>query len=785
VHAAPGRQTYLLTGVTGFLGKVLLEALLRRRDELGVERVLVLIRPKGPFDAAARFAREVAPSPCLSRLPAGWMDAVRVVRASLDQPDLRLAPADREAVLGHTTRIVHAAASVDFGLPLGEAARSNVLTALNLLALAQACHRLSSFVYVSTAYVTPHPGDGVPITETLAPLPAPAESLYAAMLEGQVDERALLDRTGHPNTYTLTKSVAEHLLVANRGTVPLAIVRPSIISASRRHPFPGWIDSVSGFAAFTIFLGMGHMRAVVGHPHARLDLIPVDDAATGILLAGDAARSGGPPAIRYAVAGLAHSPTVRECGDTIQEFFTFHRVDRKPAVRYVGPPGPRFALAHAWHHRLGFALARLRSPRVRRAGRQVLARIAHLNTAFPYFTRQSFAFCAPAPLGDDFDPRAYVKTVCRGVYRHLLGRDDTEWTLAGARHPGHGGDLWWTIRQPRATVLLRLGAWVITKVLRRVTDAVTVDVPSFERARDAEPGDAPVVIVPSHRSYLDFVLCSYLFFARPDLGIPIPYVAAAAEFGRIPLLGRVLNALHAFYLARGPRRENKELGRRVHRMLREGKTIEFFIEGTRSRSREFLAPKRGLLRCLHDTGSTIKALPVALCYDRVPEEAEFARELAGGPKPRMRLRGLLKWGIRAFRGQVGLGRIHLACGAPVLISPDRDVHAVARDIMDELRRATITTTYHLRAFLARHPVGGIDIEWLARAIVERGGRVLPSELQPPPDLDPVVAGTMWHQFAHLFESEDSAAEELRRLRQALRGRADAAAAGVLGEESVA
>jgi hypothetical protein len=82
-------------------------------------------------------------------------------------------------------------------------------------------------------------------------------------------------------------------------------------------------------------------------------------------------------------------------------------------------------------------------------------------------------------------------------------------------------------------------------VLRRTTDAVTVDLPSFERVRDRLQPGAAVVLVPSHRSYLDFVLCSYLAFARPDLGIRIPHIAATMEFGD-PLLAVLSNASTAY-----------------------------------------------------------------------------------------------------------------------------------------------------------------------------------------------------------------------------------------------
>lgn len=761
-------RTFLLTGVTGFLGKVVLEELLRRREELALERAYVLIRARGQVPAAERFGREVAGAACFSRLPAGWTRYVDVVEGDLARPGLDLTPAIRDELTGRVTHVLHTAGSINFDLPLGRATQANVTTSLNLLELAQACARLERLVCVSTAYATPHPGDGVPVEESLAPLPAPAAELYHSILSGTVQETELLTRSGHPNTYTLTKSLAEHLLMARCGHVPLTIVRPSIISASWRHPFPGWIDSAAAFGAFVTLLGLGHLRAVVAHPDARLDLIPVDEVAGRVLGSCRADGNGTAPVIRHAVAGFDRSPRIRDCWEVIRDFFRIHRVARRPMLAYLGPPGVWFRLAHAVHHGLGIALVGLRSRSLRRLAGQLRTKLAYVNRAFPYFTSQSFNFRASQPLGDGFEPRSYVRTVCRGVYRHLLGGDDTEWVLAGRRHPGHGGDLRWVMGQPHGNGWIRFASWIVTKVLRHCVDRVTVDIPSFEAARRAAPHGSPLVIVPNHRSYLDFVLCSYLAFARPDLRIPIPHIAATIEFGRIPLLGRILRALHAFYLRRGLGREDPDLTRRVHAFIHEGRTLEFFIEGQRSRSREFLSPKRGLLRCMQGSGAVCTILPVALSYDRVPEEKVFARELAGAPKPKMRLAPLLRWTWRAWRGRIDLGRIHMACGTAIRLAPESDVHAVSQAVIESLKRATVATTYHLRAFLECHPIDGIDPAWLRGAIEERGGRVLESSLRPPPDLDPLIARTLRHQFAHLFETDDASdGERLRRLRHAL------------------
>ncbi|HEV8148890.1 MAG TPA: SDR family oxidoreductase [Gemmatimonadales bacterium] len=761
-------REFLLTGVTGFLGKVVLEELLRRREELGLARVHVLIRPRKQRSAVERFQREVVGSPCFARLEPGWASWVNVVEGALEAPGLSVAPAVQAELCDRVSHILHTAASVSFDLPLAEAARANVATSLNLLELSRHCTRLERLVYVSTAYVTPHPGEGVPIKEVLAPLPAPAAELYQAILDRSVNETELLRRSGHPNTYTLTKSLAEHLLLARRGRVPLAIIRPSIISASWRYPFPGWLDSLSGFASFVVLIGSGHLRAVAGLPGTRLDLIPVDEVADRMLE--ECRPDGGTssePVIRHVVAGLDKTVRLAEVGDRILEFFSVHRVDRRPVVKYLGARGFRFQVAETLYHRLPIAVARLRPHSSRKATGQLKSRLAYLNRIFPYFTCSRFAFETSRPLDAAFEAGPYVTTVCRGAYRHMLHRDESQWTMAGRKHPGQGGDFRWALTQPEGNLWIRFSAWLVTKVLRRAIDRVTVDIPSFEAARRAAPEGSPLVLVPNHRSYLDFVLCSYLCFARPDLGIRIPHIAATIEFGRIPILGRILTALHAFYLRRGTGREDPELTRRVHELIAHGKTLEFFIEGQRSRSREFLPPKRGLLRCLQATGRNCTLLPVAFSYDRIPEERAFAHELAGQPKPRMRLTALLGWAIQVWRGKIELGRVHLACGEPVSLGRECDVQSVSQELIRRLAAATVSTTYHLQAWLTRCPVDGLDPGWLRSAIEARGGRVLESPLRPAPDLDPLIAASLRHQFAHHFQTDGSGDPRLLLLHQKL------------------
>jgi 1-acyl-sn-glycerol-3-phosphate acyltransferase len=604
------------------------------------------------------------------------------------------------------------------------------------------------------------------VDERLAPLPWDPDRLYDAIRAGRYDapeaEAALLAETGHPNTYTLTKSLTEHLLVRRRGALPLVLARPSIIAASHRRPFPGWIDSAAAFALFAVGIGSGRMRVVLARPEARLDLVPVDVVAERVVEAafrplatevGDASRSptgqvgdaSRPPAlpILHLTSGWDRSPTLRLCQERVGPFFERHPLPGAlaPRVRHLGPEDWRWRVAHERHHRR------------RAAGEAWPEGIAETSRRFAYFTHNSFRFSSSVPFdAPDFDPGDYLETVCRGVWRHLLGGDERAVTVAGGAHQRDGGRVAWALRQPRGNAFIRVAGVAVDAALARSHERVTVDETSFRTALDEVPSDALLMLVPSHRSYLDFVLMSYLCFARPDLGIAIPHVAAAAEFARIPLLGWLFRRLHAFYLVRGQGHEDKRLTQAVDRLVRDGSVLEFFVEGQRSRSRRFLEPRRGLLRSLQATGQPCALLPVAITYDHVPEEASFVDELRGAPKPPMRLRDLLRWTGRLLRGEIELGHAHVACGRPIRLDLETDVYEASRQLVAELQTQTATTAHHLRSFLAATTPEGVDLPWLRDAIVKRGGRVLDGSPRRQP-VHPVVERCLREHIAPWFLPE--------------------------------
>src|SRR6266853_191358 len=92
---------------------------------------------------------------------------------------------------------------------------------------------------------------------------------------------------GWPNTYTLTKSLAESLIAQCGVGLPIAVVRPSIVETSVQEPFLGWNEGINTSASLSYLLGT-YFRQLPSNERKRLDIIPVDSVCRGITLIGAA-----------------------------------------------------------------------------------------------------------------------------------------------------------------------------------------------------------------------------------------------------------------------------------------------------------------------------------------------------------------------------------------------------------------------------------------------------------------------------------------------------------------
>lgn len=118
----------------------------------------------------------------------------------------------------------------------------------------------------------------------------------------------------------------------------------------------------------------------------------------------------------------------------------------------------------------------------------------------------------------------------------------------------------------------------------------------------------PAVVCAPHSSYTDPVLIAHALTLRHKL-----YFMAKAELFRVPLLGPLITALGAY----STDRSSSGLGavRTSMRLLKEGKKILIFPEGTRLRE-DSVNAKTGAIRLAQKLGVPI--LPVYLPRDKKP-----------------------------------------------------------------------------------------------------------------------------------------------------------------------
>ncbi|XP_075693909.1 fatty acyl-CoA reductase 1 isoform X3 [Rhinoderma darwinii] len=269
-------KTVLITGATGFMGKVLLEKLLRSCP--GIKTVYVLVRPKAGQKPQERVAemmscklfdrvREEQPQ-CPEKLIA--------VSSELTQPELDLSKEDQDTLIDCVEILFHCAATVRFNETLRDAMQLNVIATQQLLFLAQKMKKLEVFIHVSTAYANCNRKH---IEEVVYAPPVDPKKLIESLgwmedgLVNDITPKLIGDR---PNTYTYTKALAEYIVQQEGSKLNIAIVRPSIVGASWKEPFPGWIDNFNGPSGLFIAAGKGILRTMRASNNAVADLIPVD-----------------------------------------------------------------------------------------------------------------------------------------------------------------------------------------------------------------------------------------------------------------------------------------------------------------------------------------------------------------------------------------------------------------------------------------------------------------------------------------------------------------------------
>nr|ASC44542.1 fatty acyl-CoA reductase [Adelphocoris suturalis] len=273
-----GRSVFI-TGGSGFMGKVLVEKLLRSCPDL--DNIYVLMRPKRGQQVAGRYSDllDCKIFEWLKENRKHQLNKIVAVAGDITKPGLGLSPEDQEMLVREVSVVFHAAATVKFDEVIRLSVALNLLGTKSLLQLCEKMDKLVSVVHVSTAYCNCNLNDD--IYEKLYPAPADPEQVIqmVQLLDDHVlDCITPLLLKDRPNTYTFTKALAEHVVYEKSGRLPIAIFRPSIVTSAIEEPLPGWVDNLNGPTGVLAGVGKGVLRSVMCHRDAIADFIPVDRA---------------------------------------------------------------------------------------------------------------------------------------------------------------------------------------------------------------------------------------------------------------------------------------------------------------------------------------------------------------------------------------------------------------------------------------------------------------------------------------------------------------------------
>ncbi|KXJ70568.1 hypothetical protein RP20_CCG023141 [Aedes albopictus] len=278
-----GRDIFI-TGGTGFMGKVLIEKLLRSCN--GVNRIFLLLREKKSktMEDRLREIQELALFEVLRKQDPDALSKMTPIKGDVSQLGLGISSEDRKR-MSEVSVIFHVAANVRFDDTLKDAVILNTRGTREMIRFAETLKNLCVMMHVSTTYSNP---DKYVIEEKIYPPYADWEKTIklAETMDEQTLETFAPKYMGMlPNTYVFTKSLAEHIINDHKDKLPLILFRPSIVISSMRDPIPGWIDNFNGPVGLLVGSGIGICRTMYCDPNNVADYTPVDVCIKAMIVA--------------------------------------------------------------------------------------------------------------------------------------------------------------------------------------------------------------------------------------------------------------------------------------------------------------------------------------------------------------------------------------------------------------------------------------------------------------------------------------------------------------------
>ncbi len=211
--------------------------------------------------------------------------------------------------------------------------------------------------------------------------------------------------------------------------------------------------------------------------------------------------------------------------------------------------------------------------------------------------------------------------------------------------------------------VIRFFSIILTWLWNRLYNGIEVS--HLERVR-AVSDSAEIVYVPCHRSHIDYLLLSYVLYHN---GLALPHIAAGINLNLF-LVGPLLRRAGAFFMRRSFKEDllyKAVFDEYIHLLLSKGYSLEYFVEGGRSRTGGMLTPRPGMINMTlrgyyRDHHRDIQFVPVYFSYERVLEISSYLDERKGHQKKTESLRDL--FGVfRYFK--LDFGQVSVNFGEPI------------------------------------------------------------------------------------------------------------------------
>mgnify|MGYP001812326323 CR=1 FL=1 len=243
------------------------------------------------------------------------------------------------------------------------------------------------------------------------------------------------------------------------------------------------------------------------------------------------------------------------------------------------------------------------------------------------------------------------------------GDDQRKRTIAERKVEKYVTEIAADVSYPTIRMLVRL----LRRLWNQIYDGIELN--HIDRLRDVAK-EKVIVYAPCHRSHFDYLLLSYICYEQ---GLQLPHIAAGINLN-MPIVGRILRRGGAFFLRRsfrGNRLYATVFDAYLHQLLARGYSIEYFVEGGRSRTGRLLSPKGGMLAMTVNSYVQTPKRPVVFVpfyfgYEKLIEGDSIISELGGAAKEKESLFGLIR-SVKSLRED--FGRVYVNVGEPVELEP--------------------------------------------------------------------------------------------------------------------